>query len=71
MAFSSWNAAIKRELASKQHLFINIPETQLQGRSLKMYRFEMVKKIIEDQAVVMDTAKCKEWHNNAMTFIPR
>ena len=41
------------------------------GRSLKLYRFEMAKKIIEDQAVVIDTAKCKEWHNNAMTFIPR
>ena len=70
MAFSSWKAALKRELASKQDLFINIPETQLQGRSLKLYRFEMVKKVIEDQAVVIDTAKCKEWHNNAMTFIP-
>ena len=35
MAFSSWKAAIKRELASKQDLFINILETQLQGRSLK------------------------------------
>ena len=70
MAFSSWKAAIKIELASKD-LFLNIPETQLQGRNLKLYRFEMVKKIIEDQAVVIDTAKCKEWHNNAMTFIPR
>ena len=71
MAFLSWKAAIEKELASKQDLVINIPETQLQGRSLKLYRFEMVKKIIEDQAVVIDTAKCKEWHNNAMTFIPR
>ena len=60
MAFSSWKAAIKRELASKQDLFINIQETHLQGRSLKLYRFEMVKKNIEDQAVVIDTAKCKE-----------
>ena len=33
--------------------------------------FKMVKKTIEDQAVVIDTAKCKGWHNNAMTFIPR
>ena len=72
MAFSSSKAAIKRELASKQDLFINIPETQLQGRSLKLYRFEMVKKkFVEGQAVIIDTAKCKEWHNNAMTFIPR
>ena len=74
MAFSSWKAAIKRELASKQDLFLNIPETKLQSRSLKLYRFEMfemVKNIIEDQAVVIDTAKCEEWHNNAMTFIPR
>ena len=61
----------KRELGSKRNLFTNMPETQLQGRSLKLYRFEMVKKIIEDQAVVIDTAKCKEWHNNALTFIPR
>ena len=61
---------IKRDLASKQDLFIDIPETQLQGRSPKLYRFEMVK-IIEDQSVVIDIAKCKERHNNAMTTIPR
>ena len=41
-----------------EDLFINIPETQLLGRSLKLYRFEMVKKIIKDQADVIDTAKC-------------
>ena len=71
MAFLSWKAAIKRELASEQDLFINIPEIQLQGGSLKLYRFEIVKKIIEDQAVAIDTAKYKEWHNNALTFFPR
>ena len=71
IVFSSWKAAVKKVLASEQYLFINIPETQLQGRSLILYRFEMSKKIIEDQAVVIDTAKCKEWHNSAMTFIPR
>ena len=31
----------------------------------------IVKKVIEYQAVVIDTAKYKAWHNNAMTFIPR
>ena len=52
MAYSCWKDAIKRELVGKQDLFINVPESQLQVRSRKMYCFEMMKGIIDDQYIV-------------------
>ena len=36
-----------------------------------MYRFEMMRKFIEDQSIVIYTAKCQEWYNSSIRSYQR
>ena len=70
-AFSAWKQAIKNDLSREQHLFINAPRFDRNGLTIGEYRFLLLKNIIERCSATVTVAKCVEWQNHTMVYIPR
>ena len=44
---------------------------QLNGRNLRQYEYDSMKRIIETYSVTFTEEKCANWFNNIMSILPK
>lgn len=70
-AISCWKAAVKRELAAHQQLFIAPTAEQLGGRTMTAHRKETLVAMVQQTAHCVTADKCNAWFNHIFTYVPR
>ena len=69
-AISCWKQAIKRSLAAREDEFISPTGEILNGRTVQLFRFDIIYDINSSTAGDVTISKCQSWYNHTTTYLP-